>query len=196
VTILSGAVVRVWGVLESVLDRHAHELHKSERAMRVVRVAFSATKPPNATAAPPAAALAAAAKGGAEQVSQDVELPEGGSQQQQQQEQDGSCQGAPPEGDRQPKSQQQQQQQEKEEVKSEGQRPQGDQQLSSQQQQQQQQQQGSAISSPVSKGTPGSSSNKGRPNGSKGDSPSKESAAAGAVGGAALSLVGVRYPAQ
>ncbi|KAF8066309.1 strawberry notch-like protein [Scenedesmus sp. PABB004] len=41
VTVLSGSVVRVWGVLESVLDRHTAELSRADRTLRVVRVAFS-----------------------------------------------------------------------------------------------------------------------------------------------------------
>eukprot|EP00775_Hariotina_reticulata_P007699 gene7699-7898_t len=40
VTLLSGSVVRVWGVLEAVLDRRANELPKADRTLRVVRVAF------------------------------------------------------------------------------------------------------------------------------------------------------------
>ena len=40
VSILSGSIVRVWGVLESVLQRHEHMLNKSDRVMRVVRVEF------------------------------------------------------------------------------------------------------------------------------------------------------------
>lgn len=40
VTVLSGSVVRVWGVLESLLERHALELGRSERTMRVVRVSL------------------------------------------------------------------------------------------------------------------------------------------------------------
>ena len=40
VSILSGSIVRVWGVLESVLQRHEHMLNKSDRTMRVVRVEF------------------------------------------------------------------------------------------------------------------------------------------------------------
>eukprot|EP00892_Ulva_mutabilis_P003294 jgi/Ulvmu1/1336/UM011_0064.1 len=38
VTILSGSVVRVWGVLELVLQRHEHSLSKADRAMRITRV--------------------------------------------------------------------------------------------------------------------------------------------------------------
>lgn len=38
VTILSGSVVRVWGVLEQVLQRHEHALSKADRAMRITRV--------------------------------------------------------------------------------------------------------------------------------------------------------------
>ena len=40
VTILTGSIVRVWGALESVLDRNALALPRVERAMRVVRVAL------------------------------------------------------------------------------------------------------------------------------------------------------------
>ena len=40
VTILSGSIVRVWGVLENVLQRHEHMLSKIDRTMRVVRVEF------------------------------------------------------------------------------------------------------------------------------------------------------------
>jgi hypothetical protein len=36
VTILSGSVVRVWGVLEGVLGRHEAELSKADRTMRYV----------------------------------------------------------------------------------------------------------------------------------------------------------------
>lgn len=38
VTLLSGSVVRVWGVLEQVLQRHEHSLSKADRAMRITRV--------------------------------------------------------------------------------------------------------------------------------------------------------------
>jgi hypothetical protein len=38
VTILTGSIVRVWGVLEQVLQRHEHELSKADRSMRIVRV--------------------------------------------------------------------------------------------------------------------------------------------------------------
>jgi hypothetical protein len=38
VTILSGSIVRVWGVLEQVLQRHEHELSKADRSMRIIRV--------------------------------------------------------------------------------------------------------------------------------------------------------------
>ena len=34
VTVLSGSVVRVWGVLEAVLSRHEHSLSKADRTMR------------------------------------------------------------------------------------------------------------------------------------------------------------------
>jgi hypothetical protein len=40
VTMLSGSIVRVWGALESVLARYEGILSKSDRTMRVVRVAF------------------------------------------------------------------------------------------------------------------------------------------------------------
>lgn len=40
VTILSGSVVRVWGVLEGVLERYQTLLSRADRSMRVVRVAF------------------------------------------------------------------------------------------------------------------------------------------------------------
>lgn len=40
VSILSGSIVRVWGVLEMVLQRHELVLSKAERTMRVVRVEF------------------------------------------------------------------------------------------------------------------------------------------------------------
>lgn len=42
VTILSGSVVRVWGALESILERNEHSLSKSDRTMRVVRVELEA----------------------------------------------------------------------------------------------------------------------------------------------------------
>lgn len=42
VTILSGSVVRVWGTLESILERNEHSLSKSDRTMRVVRVELEA----------------------------------------------------------------------------------------------------------------------------------------------------------
>uniref|UniRef100_A0A383VKE6 UBA domain-containing protein n=1 Tax=Tetradesmus obliquus TaxID=3088 RepID=A0A383VKE6_TETOB len=46
VTILSGSVVRVWGVLESVLERRSRELHnKADRTMRVVRVTLRQQQP-------------------------------------------------------------------------------------------------------------------------------------------------------
>ena len=38
VTILSRSVVRIWGVLERVLQRHEHQLSRSDRTMRVVHV--------------------------------------------------------------------------------------------------------------------------------------------------------------
>lgn len=40
VTVLAGSVVRVWGVLEGVLQRHQAALSRAERSMRVVRVAL------------------------------------------------------------------------------------------------------------------------------------------------------------
>lgn len=42
VTILSGSVVRIWGALESILERNEHSLSKSDRTMRVVRVELEA----------------------------------------------------------------------------------------------------------------------------------------------------------
>lgn len=42
VTILSGSVVRVWGVLEQVLKKHEHSLNKADRSMRVIRVDMGA----------------------------------------------------------------------------------------------------------------------------------------------------------
>ena len=39
-TMLSGSIVRIWGALESVLQRHEGILSRSDRTMRVVRVAF------------------------------------------------------------------------------------------------------------------------------------------------------------
>ena len=44
VTILSGSVVRVWGTLESILERNEHSLSKSDRTMRVVRVELEADR--------------------------------------------------------------------------------------------------------------------------------------------------------
>lgn len=41
VSILSGSIVRVWGVLEMVLQRNEHMLNKADRTMRVVRVEFA-----------------------------------------------------------------------------------------------------------------------------------------------------------
>jgi hypothetical protein len=38
VTILTGSIVRVWGVLEQVLKRHEHSLNKADRSMRIIRV--------------------------------------------------------------------------------------------------------------------------------------------------------------
>ena len=40
VTMLSGSIVRIWGALESVLQRHEGILSRSDRTMRVVRVPF------------------------------------------------------------------------------------------------------------------------------------------------------------
>ena len=40
VTILGGSVVRVWGALEGVLQRHEHSLSRSDRTMRAVHVSF------------------------------------------------------------------------------------------------------------------------------------------------------------
>ena len=37
-TILTGSIVRVWGVLEQVLKRHEHALNKADRSMRIIRV--------------------------------------------------------------------------------------------------------------------------------------------------------------
>jgi hypothetical protein len=42
VTILSGSIVRVWGVLEQVLKRHEYELNKADRTMRIIRVDMGA----------------------------------------------------------------------------------------------------------------------------------------------------------
>lgn len=44
VTILSGSVVRIWGTLESILERNEGSLSKSDRTMRVVRVELEADK--------------------------------------------------------------------------------------------------------------------------------------------------------
>lgn len=38
VTLLTGSVIRIWDVLERVLAAHEHDLPKSERALRIVRV--------------------------------------------------------------------------------------------------------------------------------------------------------------
>ena len=46
VTILSGSIVRVWGVLEQVLQRHEHELNKADRSMRIIRVEMATTAHP------------------------------------------------------------------------------------------------------------------------------------------------------
>lgn len=35
---LSGSVVRIWGALERILSRHEHQLSRSDRTMRVLRV--------------------------------------------------------------------------------------------------------------------------------------------------------------
>ena len=40
VTILGGSVVRVWGALEGMLQRHEHSLSRSDRTMRAVHVSF------------------------------------------------------------------------------------------------------------------------------------------------------------
>ena len=40
VCVLSGAVVRLWGVLQWVLERHESQVSRSERGMRIVRVEF------------------------------------------------------------------------------------------------------------------------------------------------------------
>lgn len=45
VTILTGSIVRVWGVLEQVLQRHEHELNKADRSMRIIRVEPTHTTP-------------------------------------------------------------------------------------------------------------------------------------------------------
>lgn len=42
VTLLSGSVVRVWGVLEAVLKRHEWNLNKADRGMRITRVDMGA----------------------------------------------------------------------------------------------------------------------------------------------------------
>ncbi len=38
VAVLSGSVVRIWGALERILTRHEHQLSRSDRTMRVLRV--------------------------------------------------------------------------------------------------------------------------------------------------------------
>lgn len=38
VAVLSGSVVRIWGALERILSRHEHQLSRSDRTMRVLRV--------------------------------------------------------------------------------------------------------------------------------------------------------------
>ena len=40
ITILSGSVVRVWGTLESLLERHQGMLSRNDRTMRCARVEF------------------------------------------------------------------------------------------------------------------------------------------------------------
>lgn len=35
---LTGSVVRIWGALERILSRHEHQLSRSDRTMRVLRV--------------------------------------------------------------------------------------------------------------------------------------------------------------
>lgn len=47
VTILSGSIVRVWGVLEHVLQRHEHELNKADRSMRIIRVDLATIEQPD-----------------------------------------------------------------------------------------------------------------------------------------------------
>lgn len=42
VTILTGSIVRVWGTLETVLERYQLGLSRSDRTMRVVRADFGA----------------------------------------------------------------------------------------------------------------------------------------------------------
>lgn len=38
VAVLAGSVVRIWGALERILSRHEHQLSRSDRTMRVLRV--------------------------------------------------------------------------------------------------------------------------------------------------------------
>lgn len=42
VCVLSGAVVRIWGVLQHVLERKEAVVSKAERGMRIVRVEYGA----------------------------------------------------------------------------------------------------------------------------------------------------------
>ena len=42
VTILTGSIVRVWGTLETVMERYQLGLSRSDRIMRVVRADFGA----------------------------------------------------------------------------------------------------------------------------------------------------------
>jgi hypothetical protein len=42
VAVLSGSVVRIWGALERILSRHEHQLSRSDRTMRVLRVDLGA----------------------------------------------------------------------------------------------------------------------------------------------------------
>ena len=39
---LAGSVVRIWGALERILSRHEHQLSRSDRTMRVLRVDLGA----------------------------------------------------------------------------------------------------------------------------------------------------------
>lgn len=45
VTVLSGSIVRLWDVLESVLARHEHRLNRLDRVMRIVRVDLCGAAP-------------------------------------------------------------------------------------------------------------------------------------------------------
>ena len=40
--VLAGSVVRIWGALERILSRHEHQLSRSDRTMRVLRVDLGA----------------------------------------------------------------------------------------------------------------------------------------------------------